>query len=299
MKKSITLLIMSAMLMTAVLGFAKKKYVTQEKTVLDQITEEREIIVDMEISLVELNVARASDDVAYHVNILYDKDYFDPLVSYKIRGDQGFLQLTSETFDIDDFGGIGDLFNRKHYKENQHPHKWDVQLTDRLPLEINAEIAMGEAEFDLSELQVRDLRLEAGMAEVGITFDTPNPITMERMDIEAGLGELNIEGLGNASLKKMKLEVGLGEATVDFSGDSNQDFRATMEVGLGELELRLPKDLPVIINCECSFLSSVDFDDFREIRDDVYVSPNYDDSKDCVQLDISVGLGSAEVIWID
>ncbi len=299
MKKSITLLVISAVLITAVLGFAKKKYVTQEKTVLDQITEEKEIIVDMEIFMVELNVARASDDVAYHVNILYDKDYFDPLVSYKIRGDQGFLQLTSETLNIGDFGGLGDLFKSKHYKENQHPHKWDVQLTDRLPLEINAEIAIGVGEFDLSHLQVRDLRLEAGMAEVSITFDTPNPISMERMDIEAGLGELNIEHLGNASLRKMKLEVGLGKATLDFSGDLIQNFSATMEVGLGELEIRLPKGLPVKINCQCSFLSSVDFDDFREIRDDVYVSPSYDDSKDCVQLDISVGLGSAEVIWID
>ena len=95
------------------------------------------------------------------------------------------------------------------------------------------------------------------------------------------------------------MEVGLGEATVDFSGNWNQDFSATMEVGLGELKLRLPRGLPVKINCECSFLSSVDFDDFRKIGDDVYVSPSYEDSKDYVQFDISIGLGSAEVVWID
>lgn len=298
MKKSIALIVINVILCATVLGFARK-YVSQEKTVIDQITVEKEIVVDVELSLVDLSIARASDDVAYHVNILYDKDYFDPMVSYNIRGDQGLLQLTSETYDNDNFDNLGDLFRHKHYKENQHPHKWDLRLTDRLPLEINAEIAVGEGDFDFSDLQLRDLRLEAGMADVNIVFDTPNPINMERMGIETGLGDLRIENLGNASLKKLKLEVGLGEATVDFSGEMNKDFSASMNVGLGELNLRIPRNLPVKINCECSFLSSVDFDEFRKIDDDVYVSPSYDDSKECVEFEINVGLGSAEVIWID
>ena len=308
MKKSaVVLLLISALLVTVSQGFSRKSKHDKElshMTEQQELTSEEKMDVSFELSMVELTLKKAPGNLAFKVEIMYDEDYFEPLISYKVRGDYGILELGmeyDEDMEFDDFDKLGDVIKgaMRHGDKDMDENRWEVLLTDRIPLEIAAEFAMGNGEMDLSGLKVQELRIEAGMSDMTVKFDEPNPIKMDRLAVEAGLGEVELTNLGNASAERLTIEVGLGSATVDLSGTLSSSLDAEMDVGLGSLKLLIPEGTPVKINCKCSFLSSVDLDRFKEIDDDEYVSPAFDDDKDFITLNLAVGLGSAEVEWVE
>jgi len=269
-----------------------------------ELTSEEKMNVSFELFMVELTLKKAPGNLAFKVDVMYDEDYFKPLISYKVRGDYGFLKLGmeyDEDVEFDDFDKLGDIIKgaMHHGDRDINGNRWDMFLTDRIPLEIAAEFAMGNGEMDLSGLKVQELRIEAGMSAMTVKFDEPNPIKMDRLAIEAGLGDFELINLGNASTERLTVEVGLGSATIDLSGPLPKNLDAEMDVGLGSLKLRIPKGTPVKINCECSFLSSVDFDHFKKIDEDEYVSPGFNEDKDFITLNLAIGLGSAEVVWVE
>jgi hypothetical protein len=253
-----------------------------------EITSEQSMEVKIELTLTDLALFKADEKNAFQVEVRYDSSYVRPLISYKIRGNKGILDLGIDTEGID----IGN-----DEKKDSSSNSWKIGLTDKIPLEINTELAMGKGQMDLSGLQISNLKLEVGLSDFTMKFDEPNPISMDRMAVECGLGSLKIENLGNASLKNFKLESGLGSAVVDFSGNLPKDFRADMEVGLGSLEIIIPKGTPVKVYCDCSFLSSIDFEDFKKIDNNTYLSPGFDRDKEFISLNLSVGLGSAKIRW--
>ena len=281
---------------------SKKKSDLTSKNEQREITSEKKIEVDIELSMVDLSLSKATGNQAFNIDIEYDADHFEPLVSYKVRGDYGFLELGMEYDEcINGHDELGDLFKGVFSDDHKdvENNKWEVYLTDRFPLAIAAEVALGSGELDLTDLQIENLRIEAGLSDMTIKFDKPNPIKMDRLAIEAGLGDFHLENLGNASIKRLNLEVGLGSATIDLSGPINTDMTAEMDVGLGSLELQIPKGLPVKIRCECSFLSSIDLDDFRKKGESTYYSPGFDKDKDYITLNLGVGLGSVKVEWLE
>lgn len=299
------LLLIGVVLINVNSGFSKKSESDNDwasKTEQADLTTEQAMEVDLDLSVVDLHLAKASGNQAYNVSLNYLAKHFEPLVSYSVRGDNGFLKLGME-FDesMTDHKDLEDLFKGAGSgpDKNATHNQWNVLLTDRIPLEISADLAMGSGDFDLSSLKVEDLKIEAGMSDVTLKFDTPNPVAMDRLAVETGLGSLKLEKLGNASAKTVTIEVGLGSATIDMSGPLPKNLTAKMDVGLGSLELLIPKGSQVKVRCDCSFLSSVEFDDFHKKGDSTYLSPGFDENKDYITLDLSVGLGSARVKWIE
>jgi hypothetical protein len=299
--------LIGVILLTSNPGFPKKSEADEkltQKNAMSELSTEKKIEVDIELSMADLTLSKASGDQAYTIDIDYDEEHFMPLVSYKVRGDYGVLKLSMDYDEqVSDYKELDDLFkgviSHDHDKDNAKYNKWNVLLSDHVPLEISAELAMGSGDLDLTDLQIDDLKLEAGLSDLTVRFDKPNPIAMDRFAAEVGLGSFELIKMGNASVKKLSIEVGLGSATIDMSGPINPKMSAQLDVGLGSLELLIPKGLPVKINCDCSFLSSVDFDDFRKQGESTYLSPGFDENKDYITLNISVGLGSAKVEWIE
>jgi hypothetical protein len=294
-------------LLTASPGFPKKSESNEkwtQKNAQGVLSTEQKIEVDIELTMADLTVSKASGDRAYNIDIDYDEEHFEPLISYKVRGDYGVLELSMDYDEpVTDHKELEDLFkgviSNDHDKGDARQNKWNVLLTDRIPLEISAELAMGSGYLDLTDLRIDDLKLEAGLSDLTVKFDKPNPISMDRLAAEVGLGNFNLINVGNASVKQLSIEVGLGSATVNLSGPITPGLSAQLDVGLGSLELEIPKGLPVKIKCDCSFLASVDFDDFRKQGDSTYLSPGFDEDKDYVTLNMSVGLGSAKVKWVE
>jgi len=306
MKRTIAvLLLVGATMLSVTSGFSKEPRSDRQwasKTETTDLTTEQSMDVELDLSIVDLHLAKASGDQAYNVDLRYFSKYFEPLVSYSVRGDNGFLELGMEHDpSITDHADLEDLFKGVGSSSDKGAthNQWNVLLTDRIPLEISADLAMGKGDFDLSGLRVQDLKIDAGFSDVSVKFDTPNPVEMDRLAVEAGLGSFKLEKLGNASARTVSIEVGLGSGTIDLSGPLPKNLSVKMDVGLGSMELLIPRGTQVKIHCDCSFLSSVEFDDFQKKGDSTYLSPGFDESQDYVSLDLSVGLGSATVKWIE
>jgi hypothetical protein len=116
---------------------------------------------------------------------------------------------------------------------------WDVKLGN-YPLNLKVHAGAYEATMDLSGLPVRRLEIQDGASTSKIHFDTLNPEVMESLSYHTGASDVSFDGLANANFTQMSFEGGAGNYTFDFSGDLQQDASITIDVGLSDLEVRVP-----------------------------------------------------------
>ena len=86
--------------------------------------------------------------------------------------------------------------------------------------------------------------------------------------------------------------------TLDLTGDwpAGQDTQLTVEVGLGQVQLHIPRDLGVRLEMD-RFLASVDRAGFVK-RGSAYYTPNYDAAPAKLTIDGKAVLGSIDVTWV-
>ena len=163
-----------------------------------------------------------------------------------------------------------------------------------MPTDFELDFGMGEANLDLSGIQIMSLNIECGMGSVELEINTQNNIQCEIVDIQTGMGEFTGRGLSNLNAEIVNIEVGMGAAELDFSDAINGDMEIELEVGLGSIELILPNNVNISAKVHDHFLSSIELESLVKKRNK-YVSEHWDNSKPTVTLDMSVGLGSIEL----
>ncbi|MBC8278214.1 MAG: hypothetical protein H8E46_08280 [FCB group bacterium] len=248
--------------------------------------EEKSVEIFMEMGLADLKITAGESQSILLAHVNYNPDKIKPIIDYS-PGKIGRLEIECRKKSRVKFDDLD-------HDENE----WRLAFTDRIPLEIDLELGMGEGELDLTGLLITGMTIDAGLSELIIEFDEPNKEVIERLRVDSGLGEFVAKGLLNANIDEFRFSGGLGSSELYFTGESHRPTEAKIEVGLGSLEITLKKDLPVKIYYEKSFLSSIDFDYFKRIDDDVYVSKNWDENApDRLILEIEIGLGSVCVTW--
>jgi predicted membrane protein len=104
-------------------------------------------------------------------------------------------------------------------------------------------------------------------------------------------------GLGNLNFRELDFEGGVGGASLDFTGDWKQDAQIKIQVGVGGVNLRVPRDLGVKVDAEKHFLSGLHLERFVK-RDSQYYSENYDKAKFRVSIRVATGIGGFKITWI-
>ncbi len=227
------------------------------------------------------------DDVA-RANVEYDDRKVEVFGRYTERGKFGIVEFESET--------------RKRFNIDIEDNCWDIELSNKYPTELDIDIGACEAEIDLGGLPLTYLDFDVGAADVDILFSRPNPGQAEEITINAGAVELKVKELGNANFDRLSFDGGAGDFDIDFSGEYKGMSRAKISIGLGSAKIRIPFDLPVRIETDESFLSSVDFrheDESCLDGDDYYETKDFRRSEYGLDLEVSVGLGSIEIIFED
>jgi hypothetical protein len=205
----------------------------------------------------------------------------------KIR-DRGELHLDSKSklrhldFDLDD-------------------NYWHLGFSDKIPISFKIDVGACKGEFDFTGLRIDNLDLDLGASSAQIIFREPNPERISRFKIDVGASKLKIKGLGNANFDEFSFDGGVGDFTLDFSGELKHKAHVDINMGLGSLTILLPEDIGVRIRKEDSFLSSfsIDEDEFKRIESNVFESENFGKTEGELILDIEVGMGSAEIEYID
>jgi len=257
---------------------------------------EQELDVGIEFGLGKLEL-KSNEGAKYILlsEITYSRELYKPSVDYKTVGTRGKLRIVSKKFDEDK------RFWRTHKKDDSsiRNNHWQLAFIETIPTSYNINLGLGKGQLDFSRLRVNDLNLECGLSDVVLGFNSNNKESIRNLVIQTGLGSVEAYGLSYANLQRFNIECGLGSTTLRFNGDLNQDIKGRVTVGLGSVSIKIPEEYGVQIEAEKSFLSSLNFNGFREIKENVYRSKNWKNAKHYIFLIIEIGLGSVDIDWID
>lgn len=109
----------------------------------------------------------------------------------------------------------------------------------------------------------------------------------------AGLSEIDLRGL---TISKLDVETGVGEMVV-YLPDSGH-FEVNISGGVGVLRVFIPEGLAARIHMDAGVGNTSVIGDF-EREGGVWESPNFETAEDWVEIYMSGGVGSIEVVQID
>ncbi|HEX6938493.1 MAG TPA: hypothetical protein VF158_03715 [Longimicrobiales bacterium] len=246
-----------------------------------QVVGEDRVKVEVQFGVGELRIEPASSGTLYRSSIRYDARVFTPIHEY--RG--GVLRI-----------GV-DGSDKRIHGNFQQGGRMDLALTPDVPLDLDLTFGAVEAALELGGLRLSRLGVSTGASETRLRFSKPNPIRMQRLSIDAGAAELQVDGLGNANVDALRVKGGVGDLTLDFTGDWRGDTHAEIELGLGALTLRIPHGVGVKVT-KSTLLMGFDSEGLVK-RGDAYYSTDWDAMEHRLVLDISGALGSIDVRWVD
>jgi len=258
------------------------------------------IDVDLEYALGKLTINANEKEDLISGYIRYYPDQIKPEVSYETFGSKGMFTVDISTED--------DIHDEVHFKWDDIPWKdkygghvnneLNFSLPPALPMELKLDLGLGDADLDFSRLYLTDVNLNCGLSDVILRLDESNGVVCDRLSIDTGLGKLKAFGMQYLRAREVYIKVGLGSANLDFSGKLDQDVSLTVDVGLGTLELKLPRNANVRATIADNFLSDVDTDELVK-RQGEWVSPTWSDDRPTIELDIDVGMGAVDLDFSD
>jgi len=280
-KLSMILAVMIAFLLPAV-GLAEPLE-TEKIIIPEDDIESLQIEGDFGVGYFEITTADMKEIA--RGDIEYAPRQVEIFSEYDRHGEKGYLRLGSE-------------YRRSRDIDTDDNH-WSLTLSTRYVTELVADFGACEASLDLGGLPLEYLEFDIGAADAELTFGSPNPTVIDRIDIDAGAASFRADKLGNARFRRLYFDGGVGKFELSFDGDFREKATAHIDIGLGSAVIRIPADLPVRLDAPSSFLSSVEFEDDGggEFDDDgFYESGDFRSSETGLELIISVGLGTVEII---
>ena len=223
----------------------------------------------------------------YSLDLEYDKAGFRPEVRYNeaLEGTEGRLYFSLQST----------------HHVGIHPQRYNNKLllsfNNALPLKLKVAAGVGEARLSLSDLKISRIDFESGVGEAKISSYEPNAVPCDYIKIKNGVGRLDATGLGNLNFKDLEFEGGVGGASLDFTGEWKRSANIRLKLGVGGVNVRLPREVGVRVDAEKNFLSGLHLDGFRR-QNSYYYSDNYDRATIRVTIDVATGIGGLRITWI-
>lgn len=218
--------------------------------------------------------------------ISYDGRRITPKVTLENVGSTGVFTVKTKKRDDDDEC-------RKKFRD--YDNEMEFQFPKNIKTDLFLDFGVGDAEIDLTNIAITKLNVNCGLSDVTIEINKRNDVTCNNANIESGLGDLEIYGLGNLGAKNIDINVGLGSAEIDFTGEKIYDMEVDVDVGLGSLDMILPDDVNIEVYVDASFLSSVDIYGLKQKKNKYWVSDDWDSGNPKISMDVNVGMGSVDI----
>ncbi len=284
--KTMRVAVVAALLLVVFAGIALADRAKHSTEVI-QLNGAKNAVVDFDFAVGTIIInPKDMTDIA-QMDLFYDPEYIDVRVEKNLRNET--LYVTAES----------DFEDRRHHSDDLD-HDWDVTFSTHTPMELSLDMGACKAEVDLGGVPIRELNIDVGAASGTLNFSAPNPQRMREFSIEAGASSLDISNVGNANFEHFKFEGGAGSFDLDLRGKYTGESEVEIEVGLGNADIILPRDLPIRIESnDDEWFSSVDLHggDVDEVEDGIYESPGYETAKVRLTIRLEVGMGSVDVRW--
>jgi hypothetical protein len=253
-------------------------------------TTEKELKVVLSSSFGSLYVSKGESEKILTADGA-EKDQSKMDIEYDIRNRVGYMDITlGET--------QGDHERRKGSFKISHFNggKWYLKFSNIIPISFDVELGVGNGDFDLSGLRVKDFTLSTGASDVSLSFDEPNKTFIDNLSIESGVSKFSGRNLGNANFKRFRFQGGVGAYTLDFAGNITTEVDVDIDVGLGALTIIIPPNVGARLFYEKSWVSRLDCDqDFHSVSTNEYETENYNTADGKMNIRIDSGLGSIKV----
>jgi hypothetical protein len=236
-----------------------------------------------------LRVSPADAPILYQLEMRYAEELFTPIAEYDPT--TRVLELGVRAGET---GGRGLRMGRLNDAEGASAA---VMLTREVPLSLSLEFGAGRADIELGGTTLQRLNVSTGASETRISFVEPTVGTTEAVNIEAGAADLRVSGLGNVRTDRINFQGGVGATVLDFGGAWRHDAMASVQLGIGSLTLRVPREIGVRVN-RSSVLSSFSAPEM-ERQGNSYFSGNWEAAPHRLTIDVSAALGSIDIRWID
>jgi len=117
---------------------------------------------------------------------------------------------------------------------------WDLKLGTSQPMALEIQAGAYKSTITFGNVPLTDLSIEDGASQTKVTFDQPNPQTMDTFKYHTGASQVDLINLANANFKDMSFESGAGSYTLDFSGELKQDASVEIKSGLSNMKIIVP-----------------------------------------------------------
>jgi hypothetical protein len=125
--------------------------------------------------------------------------------------------------------------------DEDQPHL-TVLIPAGVPIDLSLRLAMGESRTNLGGLTLTELGLDLSMGDHQVDFREPVVGGMQRLRLNARMGNIRVENLGNARAKTMDTTGSMGNLTADLGGAWQPGDEAEMSFthSMGEVVVNVP-----------------------------------------------------------
>lgn len=243
-----------------------------------QVQDEEEAEIRVRYGAGQFSLAPISSDHFYRVRLRYDESSFQPLHDYR----PGRLTV-----------GIEGSGRRASVRRGDRGGELNLELSTRVPMRLHLEFGAVQAELDLGGLRLQTLDLSTGASDSRIRVSAANPIPMEYARFQVGAAAFDASGLGRLNAREVEVEAGVGDVKLEFSGLQRDETRVRAKIGLGSLEIRIPRGVGIRME-RSTFLTSVNAPDLTR-RGDSYYSSDWESAERRVVLEVDAAFGSLTV----
>ncbi len=256
---------------------------TEQVSEVVQMDGARELEIEIDFGAGTLDIVSADIEEAARLEVFYSPRWVSYDIDYSKRGETGRLFLES------------DLRRKSHMEDIDN--EWELTLSRRYPVDLEMDVGASESFIDLGGIPLTRLVMDIGATSGTIDFSEPNPERLHDFDIDVGASSLEISGLANANFDRMDISSGAASCELDFRGDFRGQSELDLDVGVGSVEIIIPRGLAVRIEGDDDWFSSFDFHglDVDQIDDDVWESPGFDNAPDRLEIRVDVSMGSVDI----
>ena len=242
---------------------------------------EERIEARIELGVGQMRVEPGSASQTYELELRYNEAAFKPDLDFSRQGTTALLN-----FDLEGKGRSGRAGN----------NELNLRLNPQARLALQGKTGVGENDIDLTGMKVESVNLAAGVGETTLSMLSPNPIRCKSVKLQTGVGSFEARGLGNLNFEELRFDGGVGSAELDFSGAWEQSGDISIAVGVGGVEVYLPREVGFELRASKSFLSGLNISGFTK-QGSIYRSDNYDKAQKHAKIRIRAGIGGVDIRW--
>jgi hypothetical protein len=166
-------------------------------------------------------------------------------------------------------------------------NQWDLALSSLLPMDLTIEGGASKNHFDLTGLQLTNLKITQGASETDLRFDTPNPQVMDTFSFTTGASSAELYGLGYANFDQMNFSAGAGDYTLDFTGALLHDATVNVKATISNITIIVPTGMRAVVINEGT-VSNINTKGIWLLNDETYATLDEGHTL-TIHLDMAVG----------